>query len=82
MLEKYDIITLGNGKNYTISEILNLKDNKYLHLVEVDENEDLLDETKSVKVVTDGKGTFGIEEIEDQHELLEVQELFLAMLEQ
>lgn len=81
LFEKFDIITLENGKEYTVSQILNLNNNKYLHLVAIDENEELLDEVKSVKVITDGKN-FGIEEIKDQEELLEIQEIFLEMLEQ
>jgi len=79
-LEKHDIISLGNNRKYVILEILNHKNNKYLNLIEVDEEENLKEDIKIVKIVRNSKNEYGIDEISDKNELLEVSEIFFTML--
>ena len=79
--EMHDIITLGNNKSYTISEILDYSENKYLYLIEVDENEELLEETRIVKVIADTNGNYGVEDIENVQELKDIQEIFIELIE-
>jgi len=78
--EKHDIISLKNNKKYVISELLNYNDNKYLQLVEVDEEENLKEEIKTVKVVKNMAGNYGVDEITDNAELLAVQKIFFEMI--
>ena len=80
-VEKYDIISLKGGRRYTISEILDYNNNKYLHLMEVDENEEILDDVKIAKMVKTSDNIYGIEEVTDTEELETVRDIFSGMIE-
>lgn len=43
-MEKYDILTLDNGKDYTICQMTDYNSKNYVLLVEVDEDENVLDD--------------------------------------
>ena len=48
MTEKYDILTLDDGKDYVISEELEHNNKNYLLLQEIDENEDIIKENTMI----------------------------------
>jgi len=77
--EKHSVISLGNNKKYIISETLDYNNNKYLYLIELGDEDKLLDNVICVKIVKDHQGNYGIAEITDNKEMLEVQEIFFGM---
>ena len=48
MTEKYDILTLDDGKDYVVSEELEHNNKNYLLLQEIDENEDIIKENTMI----------------------------------
>lgn len=80
-LNKYEIITLANGKKYTIAEILDYNEQKYLYLIGIDEEEELLDEYRIVKIIKGANQKMGIEDVSDEAELAEVKEILLPLVE-
>lgn len=80
-LNKYEIIALANGKKYTIAEILDYNEKRYLYLIGIDEEEELLDEYRIVKVIKDANQKSGIEDISDEVELAEIKEIMLPLVE-
>jgi hypothetical protein len=80
-LDKYNIITLASGEKYTIAEILDYNDTKYLYLIEVDEEEELLDNYRIVKAIKDVNNNYGIDDILDEKELSEIKEILLPLVE-
>lgn len=76
-LELYDILTMSNGKEYSVVRMLDLDDKTYYLLSEIDEDEmpNLL-ETKIVEF----EGTIA-KEVEDGKLLKELKELFISALD-
>ena len=54
-MDRYDILTLDNGKDYTISHSASIDGIDYLLLVEVDDDENILDDKMIVEKSKDGK---------------------------
>lgn len=80
-IKKCDIITLDDNTRYTVTEILDYNNSKYVHLVAVDENEDLLEEMSIARMEEDGNGGYELVDIEDEKEFEEVKKLIIEMFE-
>lgn len=78
---KQQILKLGDNKEYIIIETINFNNKKYLYLIEIDEEEELTDNFKIVYIVKDMKNNYGVLEINDPTELVEVTEIFIPMIE-
>ena len=81
IFKKNEILTLNNNVMYTILEVLDYKDRRYLYLVENNENEELLDKTKIVYVIKDRHDNYGLRDVVDNEELTIVSSMFIPMLE-
>ena len=78
-MEKYDILTLDNNKDYVINEIADYNNHKYLLLIEVDSNENILNEKLIVELIkTDGG--FDLEEVTDKDIYDNVSKIFIDMI--
>ena len=75
-MEKYDILTLENDKDYVINEITNYNDHKYLLLIEVDSNENILDEKLIVELIETEDG-FDLEEVTDKDIYDNISKIFI-----
>lgn len=64
-MEELDILTLDNGRNYAIAKMLDYNKKKYLLLIEVDKDENLLEDKLVVEMINDGGEDF-LEIIEDK----------------
>lgn len=78
-MEKYDILTLENDKDYVINEITNYNDHKYLLLIEVDSNENILDEKLIVELIETEDG-FDLEEVTDKDIYDNISKIFIDMI--
>lgn len=63
-MEKYDILTLDNGKDYTISQITEYNGKDYLLIVEVDEDENILEDKLIVEKEKDSSDIYIVEDKE------------------
>lgn len=78
-MEKYDILTLDNNKDYVINEIADYNNHKYLLLIEIDSNENILNEKLIVELIkTDGG--FDLEEVTDKDIYDNVSKIFIDMI--
>lgn len=78
---KENIITLGDSNSYVITQVLDYNGKKYLHLIKLEEDEELTDEYKLVYVVQDYSGNYGINEVTDTSELAELNQMIITMFE-
>lgn len=78
-MEQYDILTLGNNKDYVISQILNYKDHEYLLLIEVDKNENILNDKLILEKINNGS-KICLGSIENKRTYECVRELFAKKL--
>ena len=67
-MNKEDVITLENNKEYMILDIVTFNNNKYIYCVAIDEEEIPTDEYKYLKV-NEENNEFYIEEINNKEEL-------------
>lgn len=79
-IELYDIISLKNGKDYTVLRMIEEEGKMYFLLARVDENEnpDINDIRIVEETIKNGKKM--IKEIEDENLLKELGELFTSAL--
>jgi len=81
-IELYDIITLANNEEYTVLEVVEKFDKKYLLLSPVDENEEPnFDIIKIVEEIKENNKTL-IKEVTDESIIVELSEKFLNKLEE
>ena len=80
-IELYDIISLKNGKDYTVLRMIEEEGKMYFLLARVDENEnpDINDIRIVEEIIKNGKKM--IKEIEDENLLKELGELFSSALD-
>lgn len=78
-MEKYDILTLENNKDYVINEITNYNGHEYLLLVEVDDDENILDEKLIVELIKTNDG-FDVEIVDDKDIYEKVSNIFIEMI--
>lgn len=80
-IELYDIISLKNGKDYTVLRMIEEEGKMYFLLAGVDENEnpDINDIRIVEEIIKNGKKM--IKEIEDENLLKELGELFSSALD-
>lgn len=76
-MEKYDILTLDNGKDYTISQMVEFNGKDYLLLVEVDDDENILEEKL---IVEKNKDTNELVVVNDEEEYKNVSSIFTKMI--
>ncbi len=78
-MELYDILTLENNKEYTIANMVEYKDSTYLYLIEVDENEDIIENTQTIvrRIIKDGEEA--VEKVTNNEEYKEVAKLFFDL---
>ena len=78
-MELYDILTLENNKEYTIANMVDYKDSTYLYLIEIDENEDILENTQTIvrRIIKDGEEA--VEKVTNNEEYKEVAKLFFDL---
>ena len=81
-IELYDIISLKNGKDYTVLRMIEEEGKMYFLLAGVDENEnpDINDIRIVEEIIKNGKKM--IKEIEDENLLKELGELFSSALDE
>ena len=79
MIEKFDILTLANNKDYTVAEQLYYNDKEYLLLIEVDADENLLQDKMIVERVKTEDG-YIVKDIKDKEIYKEVKQMLLNML--
>ena len=76
-IELYDIITLENNKEYTVLRLLELDENTYYLLSEIDDDENPnLEELRIVEIVNNT-----LQDITNQTKLEELKELFISSLD-
>ena len=76
-IELYDILTMNNGKEYSVLRIMELETNTYYLIAQIDKNENpIIDTIKIVEIINDT-----IKEINDQKLLDELKELFISSLD-
>ena len=74
------IITLGNGESYLIVEKVNVDEEDFLYIAELNKTEtDILDNYKIVKVVED-KNKYLLEEIVGEEKLKKILPVFVESL--
>lgn len=80
-IELYDIISLKNGKDYTVLRILEENEKMYFLLAKVNENEepDINDIQIVEQIERDGKKL--IKEVSDENLLKELGELFYSAVD-
>lgn len=78
-MEKYDILTLENNKDYVINEITNYNGHEYLLLVEVDSDENILDEKLIVELIKTNDG-YDVEIVDDKDIYEIVSNIFIDMI--
>ena len=76
-MEKYDILTLDNGKDYTISQMVEFNGKDYLLLVEVDDDENILEEKLIVEKIKDNNE---LVVVNDEEEYKNVSSIFTKMI--
>ncbi len=78
-MELYDILTLENNKEYTIANMVDYKDSTYLYLIEIDENEDIIENTQTIvrRIIKDGEEA--VEKVTNNEEYKEVAKLFFDL---
>lgn len=78
-MELYDILTLENNKEYTIANMVEYKDSTYLYLIEVDENEEIIENTQTIvrRIIKDGEEA--VEKVTNNEEYKEVAKLFFDL---
>lgn len=76
-IELYDIITLENNKEYTVLRLLELDENTYYLLSEIDDDENPnLEEIRIVEILNNT-----LQDITNQTKLEELKELFISSLD-
>ncbi len=85
-LEPYKIITLedndGKKKEYTIASMTEYNEGTYLYLIEVDENENIIEQSQMiVKLVIKGDEQ-AIEKVTEAEELKEVSRIFFELFKE
>lgn len=81
-IELYDIITLANNEEYTVLEIVDKFEKRYLLLSPVDENEEPnFDIIKIVEEINENNKTT-IKEVIDESIIVDLSERFLNKLEE
>jgi len=77
-IELYDIITLDDDKDYSVTRIIDLENETYYLLTEVDNEEN--PNFDNMKIVKDNKDNT-LQPIENKEKLEELKELFISSLE-
>ena len=85
-LEPYKIITLedndGKEKEYTIASMTEYNEGTYLYLIEVDENENIIEQSQMIaKLVIKGDEQ-AIEKVTEAEELKEVSRIFFELFKE
>lgn len=81
-IELYDILTLNNNEEYTVLEIIDKIDKRYLLIAPIDENEEPnFDNIKIVEEIKENNKTL-IKEVTDESIIVELSEKFLNKLEE
>jgi len=81
-IELYDILTLNNNEEYTVLEIIDKIDKRYLLIAPIDENEEPnFDDIKIVEEITENNKLV-INEVIDENIIVELSEKFITKLEE
>ena len=81
-IELYDILTLNNNEEYTVLEIIDKTDKRYLLIAPIDENEEPnFDDIKIVEEITENNKLV-INEVTDENIIVELSEKFITKLEE
>jgi len=81
-IELYDILTLNNNEEYTVLEIIDKIDKRYLLIAPIDENEEPnFDNIKIVEEIKENEKLV-INEITDENIIVELSEKFITKLEE
>ena len=76
-IELYDIITLENNKEYTVLRLLELDENTYYLLSEIDDDENPnLEEIRIVEILNNT-----LQDVTNETKLEELKELFISSLD-
>ena len=81
-IELYDILTLNNNEEYTVLEIIDKLEKRYLLIAPVDENEE--PNFDNIKIVEELKENdkLVINEVTDENIIVELSEKFITKLEE
>ena len=81
-IELYDILTLNNNEEYTVLEIIDKIEKRYLLIAPIDENEEPnFDNLKIVEEITENDKLV-INEVIDENIIVELSEKFITKLEE
>ena len=76
-IEKFDVITLANNKEYAVTEILEYDERTYAFLVEVDGEGEMLEEAEvRIVEIADNGETTRVKDITDAEEQQQIKEVF------
>lgn len=81
-IELYDILTLNNNEEYTVLEIIDKIEKRYLLIAPIDENEEPnFDDLKIVEEIIENEKLI-INEVTDENVIVELSEKFISKLEE
>ena len=81
-IELYDILTLNNNEEYTVLEIIDKIEKRYLLIAPIDENEEPnFDDLKIVEEIIENEKLI-INEVTDENVIVELSEKFITKLEE
>lgn len=78
-IEIYDILTLEDDKDYVVANMAKYNNSKYLYLVEVDEEENVIETNQQIVRRVWCEGEESVEIVTDKEELEPVQKIFFEL---